>query len=948
MLRPLFKLTWLALMIPAIQVGAQTLDYRNYTEQSGLPSQEVYDIYQDKKGFLWFATDNGIARFDGGNFKHYGTEEGLTDPVVFSFSPDAAGRVWYRTFSGSVGYFSGDSLHTYPFNDTLRSIIAKSVYYSIRADSAGNLFVSVLRKGLFRIDVAGRVTELSETLEGLFLKRIPNEGEMIGYKEIGGRISKFLWQDSTFDIPDPPGANGPVLQCRWHGKVYFSNYRNLYSFDGSKVRRIPFDNGTIISMQVDRSNHLWIGCLSKGVVRFEDEDWARSYAPAELSGLSVTRVLQDLEGGYWFATLDRGVLYVPNLGIEKYPLDHPTKVVDVSSSSNLAIICHQDGFVSCWDTNKRMILWEKYLGEPVVSSFIDEPLGQIWFSMSSKLMILSTDGKLIREHLYVAGGVNFNGIKKIIRHGSVILGVNIRGVMAFDRHGNFIRDRKTDFWCRNFEFLGDQILMAGLTGLHRSDTLLRSNVPIDTFKNVRVTDMALMKDGRVLVGTLGAGLYLLDQGGGVERLTRRDSFIRDFLALNTDSLVVSGTEQGLMLINPSDLSARSSPDFRLVGLNTGAPEGKVTELFSAWGNLWCITSGSIYVLQPGKVMYANLQPAAFADQAYVNEQLVRTGIPDKLSYTQNSINLRLSLISFSNRRVVFRYRLGPSEPWVVTPEPQIRFFSLPPAAYLLEVQLTADGAQWREATAPVAFTIHPPWWQTNLFRVFLVLLIALVVFLTLQARYRRRILKLSLENRMKAEKERIARDLHDNIGARLSVLSIDLRLATRSMPAEHELVKLIHENVSTTITELRDTIWAMQPEGITLHEFVTKVTILLEQIPVSEGLEWKLSKSDIPETVFLSPAQAMNLYRIFQEALNNSRRHAGARNIRVDFEYNESTSGFGFVLSDDGCGFDQHVGESREHYGLRNMHVRAAEIFGDLVIESTPNLGTTVSIMLVL
>ncbi|HYC84249.1 MAG TPA: two-component regulator propeller domain-containing protein [Chryseosolibacter sp.] len=81
---------------------AQSYAVRNYSIAEGLPSTEVYDVFQDSKGFIWFGTDNGVVRFDGREMTVFRSHDGLEDPVVFGIMEDRHQRIWFRTFSGRL------------------------------------------------------------------------------------------------------------------------------------------------------------------------------------------------------------------------------------------------------------------------------------------------------------------------------------------------------------------------------------------------------------------------------------------------------------------------------------------------------------------------------------------------------------------------------------------------------------------------------------------------------------------------------------------------------------------------------------------------------------------------------------------------------------------------------------------------------------------------------
>jgi ligand-binding sensor domain-containing protein len=90
------------LILPAILLRSQSFTMYNYSVAEGLPSSEVYDAFEDSKGFLWFSTDNGVVKFDGNKMEVFSTREGLKDPVVFSSYEDADGKIWFRSYSGQL------------------------------------------------------------------------------------------------------------------------------------------------------------------------------------------------------------------------------------------------------------------------------------------------------------------------------------------------------------------------------------------------------------------------------------------------------------------------------------------------------------------------------------------------------------------------------------------------------------------------------------------------------------------------------------------------------------------------------------------------------------------------------------------------------------------------------------------------------------------------------
>jgi ligand-binding sensor domain-containing protein len=135
------------------RVFGQSPEYKNYTVKDGLPSSEIYNSIQDSKGFLWFATDKGVSRFDGYVFTTFNTSNGLADNIIFECQEDFKGRIWFRSFSGKLSYYYNDSIYKLAINDSLSKLIKESFVESISIDTSDNLYLGLtnFNKGIIKI-----------------------------------------------------------------------------------------------------------------------------------------------------------------------------------------------------------------------------------------------------------------------------------------------------------------------------------------------------------------------------------------------------------------------------------------------------------------------------------------------------------------------------------------------------------------------------------------------------------------------------------------------------------------------------------------------------------------------------------------------------------------------------------------------------------------------------
>ncbi|WCO00970.1 tetratricopeptide repeat-containing sensor histidine kinase [Psychroserpens ponticola] len=207
------------------------------------------------------------------------------------------------------------------------------------------------------------------------------------------------------------------------------------------------------------------------------------------------------------------------------------------------------------------------------------------------------------------------------------------------------------------------------------------------------------------------------------------------------------------------------------------------------------------------------------------------------------------------------------------------------------------------------------------------------------------LVKIETQNRLQEQRLRISRDLHDNIGAQLTFIisSLDnLKYGFKIPEKLSNKLKNISEFTTTTIYELRDTIWAMNKNAITLEDLQSRISNFIDKADLAtENIKFEFNSniSDI-DRFKLSSLQGMNLYRIIQEAINNSIKYSKAKHITIDFNCNDQQ--IKVDVTDDGKGFV--LEHTQLGNGINNMKKRTQEIKAELIILSKLNQGTTITI----
>lgn len=230
------------------------------------------------------------------------------------------------------------------------------------------------------------------------------------------------------------------------------------------------------------------------------------------------------------------------------------------------------------------------------------------------------------------------------------------------------------------------------------------------------------------------------------------------------------------------------------------------------------------------------------------------------------------------------------------------------------------------------------------------LLIGLVIYYRFyqKRKYEKQIQILTISEKLQSERARISRDLHDNVGASLTsiITKLDV-IAYKARKSDAEKVsnsiEKVNEGARETMQQLRETIWAIKKDGYSIEEFSKKIQEYLQKY-LSEipDLQWNvITKGDLEKQ--LSPSQVLNLFRIIQEASQNTLKYANASELTITFENSEDLT---LKIQDNGDGFDLKNMDFEGHYGLENMKQRMEDIGGVFKIKTANREGVLIELRL--
>jgi signal transduction histidine kinase len=320
----------------------------------------------------------------------------------------------------------------------------------------------------------------------------------------------------------------------------------------------------------------------------------------------------------------------------------------------------------------------------------------------------------------------------------------------------------------------------------------------------------------------------------------------------------------------------------------------------------------------------------------------------------------LSFVGIENIR--FRYRLaGLEKDWTEVPsdERAAKYSRMPAGDYRFEVTACNSEGVWNETGPVLAITVLPYFWQTWWFITSAgVLLLGLAVT---GARYienkrvKRQLAQLERERMIERERARIAKDIHDDLGANLTEITLLSELAQSSDAPAQEVqsdVRRIATKARDLTHSLDEIVWAVNPRNDTLDSFVTYTCIHAEDYLKTAGIRCRLKVPGKVESRALATDVRHNLFLVVKEALNNIIKHANATEVLISFSLERSR--FEIAIKDNGRGFNftemsAAAKESKERpaggNGLLNMRQRMEDIGGSFELQSAPGEGTAIRLV---
>ncbi|PSL07730.1 sensor histidine kinase [Cecembia rubra] len=961
----------------------------------GLASNNVYAVWQDKKGYMWIGTSNGLQRFDGKYFLYFSIHKPQIRPAqpVRQILEDREGNMWIR-YGDSYGIYN-------PADQSFKEIpIEKSEvrFHGERLwiDNKGRVFLILKRNKILYYDkFKGLFSESTSPL------KYPDgyqpitifEDVKTGYYWIGCQQGLSVFDPESGEVYHkknnpkqlPHLSNEEIKvvfdftidQDRNHWVVFWNPNQRFIAYSEKSNSNIPDalaltnTSGEYREMKtalITNKGELWYYGVNSLYI-YDAKSGKFSFPRNEFFKFSeIYQIFEDREGGLWLAS-DEGLYYYiddfPEIRYRNFPGGNPKHM-----------------FLGAYEVKcgKNKELWIPSWGRGLL--ILNEELNEI---PNQKLYLNAPPDKgayqpwaLIQEsHSGMVWTGNQSGWLHVIDPITKESRFYNFPIFSKSTIRSISQDNEGNVWFTTQK--GDLIKYKAKGALsNESFELIRS---FDGFSFAHVVD----QEKRIWVGTSNNGVYCLD--------TKSNEILKHL----DESILSSNKVEKVIQLNDSifffayDLlnayNAKTGEN-RILSYSEGMISNDILHMVPDMdGFLWIYTPNGIckynyfqnsfthygpkdgfglmemdgyggILKSDGKILFSGYssfvefnprdfnrslnpdRPSLTSIKLFDNYIFVDSLNTDKkrtFNYDQNAFTFYFSTLSYINQdKLKYYYRLsGIDEDWRSSGNSSMAVYSLlPPGRYTLEFRSENEEGM----TSPIGsfyFRITPPYYETWWFRSLVIMLILGVIFVIYRLHLNRILAVVKVRNR-------VARDLHDDMGSTLSTINILSTMAKTKLNTDpvksSEYISKISDNSQRMLEAMDDIVWSIKPQNDSMEKVIARMREFATNALDAKDIDFRFEVEDNVYQVKLPMDDRRDLFLIFKEAVNNLIKYSGCSRAFIHFSIKKKH--LHMRVRDYGKGFD--IQDADTGNGLSNMQKRAEMMGAKLKITSEKGEGTEV------
>ena len=990
---------FLILFIKILNCNGQALPHLHFQKKAQLSQNTVFNICQDRQGFIWIGTGDGLNRYDGIATRvykptHLQKEGAIQGRVLRSkIFDDNLNRIWFSTEDG-VQYLNkiNGRFYKLPHIKDSFTLISSNVYPII----ATKKYVWVLKLG-----------------SGLFLSNLENGTyKYFPFPDVKKNPESYFGKESVFDslgriwIAEPSGlyifdtrnlswnrllvdSNLACIQ-RSGNKIYCSNNNSIFRVNSVtlEITKINYaSNNKISCLHVDYEGNLWAGSYIGDIFLLSPQSdsliW-KGNINAELTSKAKTPLYSlyvDRFNILWAGTDGCGLLYAPikpNV-FYQFPqkgINYFVKAIYEESQGRIWVGTEGQGILTIQTSKQFDTLIKPPSTHPPIDSENDASVSfikedsykNIWVGFKHQLYVKPYAAKEFKKLNIpvVTEAYNQNAIRNIYEIDGSWLVTTRLGTISIQKNtktNEFSSSKNAVFGPSYFSFISpfkDNLYIAGFNEGGLSVYERSAN----DWKKVKqyfpdVGFISVYRDtqrNRIWLGTNQGLIYMNPETEKYRLFTEEDGlkngFIYGILASDDDLWVSSNG--GLSRINLLYDKNNNLKSIRCK--NFTEKDGLQSNEFNSnaflKGKDGAFYFGGINGLNwfyPTSISPNRFPPEIVITDVLANNKPIRSSImPEfisilKLDYKQNDITIRFSGIDFySSDEINYAYQLigwGESK-WYTQKNNEVRFSNLLPGKYEFLVKAANSDGVWSILPRRVQIIIKPPFWRKNYFYILLVgLFVASIILITRYLTSRKlnlAIEKMKFQQALDIERQRISKEMHDDIGAGLTQIVLMSQSARNNiLPDTRNELDDIADTSRRLMGSMNEIIWSLNPEFTTLEQLFGYMREQLHRQLEYSSFNYSIDFPEGGARVTLRHEQRRNLLLIVKEIVNNAIKYSGAHQLTISAEL--SKQGIRFTISDDGCGFDK--ASIKKGNGLKNIKHRVEELKGQLEITTMMGSG---------
>ncbi|MCB0400869.1 MAG: histidine kinase [Flavobacteriales bacterium] len=760
-------------------ISAQTNSFRHYTVEDGLPSSQVYSAFQDSKGYIWFATDAGVSRFNGYEFENFDASDGLTDNTVFLITEDARGRIWFGTFNCMLSYYEKGEIISYRHNDKISNYVnGHAQLATIHVDDEDNLWLCFKLKGTLQIDKQGNLHILSVHDRNMGINVIQDQQAYYYSGSHGNDPQKFKasrysnqldsntirfyrsasdtsYESIVFTCPitqnDASTRNFILQQFKNQLIVYISKER-AYLIDLTAphsiktIKGLSFLQNIPVSLYADDST-IWIPVFRQGVYECKLIDDSIVVKQVYLKGGRVSRVFKDEENGYWFLTVNDGIYYLPSkpFQIESF---NDSKVInlEVDTARETVYALLEKGELY---ENKHALSDSSHFTKLANTSY--RLPGLHYDYNTDRLFYLRDDNKGImiyqngkKERLKINAKYSYmNSFRGLYVDRDTVYAVNNLGLMELvsGKEANFTFNPKfsgSKHWCTSVMRSGGTLWVGTNNGLKRYNN--KSIEPIQSkskYLSSSITCIKKLNEQLMLLGTKSYGLLVMSGDSLIDIIDQQNGLTSNIIRtiyVDSKKNIWLGSNKGISIVQ---YNKGQKPIIQNITKYHGLLIEEINDIVSLKDMIFVATTQGLIQFHVHEIQRNTTPPRVYLKTFRANLKSLDFNEEMDFSYRENNIKIGYEALNYKGQGTVdYMYRLLPADTnWQVTNLRQVEYPALTSGTYRFEVKATNEDQVWSDPVS-LSFTIHPPFWLTWWFILIEAGLVSLVIYSAFKYRER--------------------------------------------------------------------------------------------------------------------------------------------------------------------------------------------------------------------